>query len=170
MHTISSLVQRLAVAGVVCLLLLVPGTAPAQGITAGEGIITDFTRPGQPSMTVYLWGGVGRAGLWRVERDVDLIQLLTAAGVPSIGTDSPGTRRRTSVNVYRLVDGERRQVYAARIEDLLEEGASYPSLNPEDVVEIHVRERRSIGLGLISTLVGTASTVTLLALRLFRGR
>jgi hypothetical protein len=52
----------------------------------------------------------------------------------------------------------------------LEEGASYPSLNPEDVVEIHVRERRSIGLGLISTLVGTASTVTLLALRLFRGR
>jgi hypothetical protein len=121
-------------------------------------------------MTVYLWGGVGRAGLWRVERDVDLIQLLTAAGVPSIGTDIPGTRRRTSVNVYRLVDGERRQVYAARIEDLLEEGASYPSLNPEDVVEIHVRERRSIGLGLISTLVGTASTVTLLALRLFGGR
>lgn len=120
-------------------------------------------------MTVYLWGGVGRAGLWRVERNVDLVQLLSAAQVPSIGTDRSGIRRRTSVNVYRLVNDKRRQIYSVRVDDLLKDGASYPQLQPEDVVEVKVRERRSVGIALIGTIISTASTVTLLALRLASG-
>jgi len=132
-------------------------------------MVIDFSRPGQPSMTVYLWGGVGRAGLWRVERNVDLVQLLSAAQVPSIGTDRSGIRRRTSVNVYRLVNDKRRQIYSVRVDDLLKDGASYPQLQPEDVVEVKVRERRSVGIALIGTIISTASTVTLLALRLASG-
>ncbi|HHP7239791.1 hypothetical protein [Longibacter sp.] len=152
-------------------LFAMPGDGQAQpGLgEGGEGLIIDFSRPGQPTMIVYLWGGVGRTGLWRVERDVDLVELLTAAGVPSIGDNPAGTRRRTVLRIYRTNDNDRRQIFEQRVDDILAEGSTYPPLQPRDIIEIEVRERRAIGLQLIGTLVSTASTVTLLILRLTSG-
>jgi hypothetical protein len=154
----------------VSLLLFAPASAHAQPTTGGaEGIVTDFSRPGQPSMIIYLWGGVSRPGLWRVERDVDLVQLLTAAGVPSIGTDPAGTRRRTFIRVYRTSGDNRTEVFEQRVDRLLAEGSTYPPLQAEDIVEVQVKERRAVGIQLIGTLVSTASAVTLLVLRLTSG-
>jgi hypothetical protein len=153
----------------VSLVLFSPASAYAQPTSGAEGIVTDFSRPGQPSMIIYLWGGVSRPGLWRVERDVDLVQLLTAAGVPSIGTDPAGTRRRTFIRVYRTSGDNRTEVFEQRVDRLLAEDSAYPPLQAEDIVEVQVKERRAVGIQLIGTLVSTASAVTLLVLRLTSG-
>jgi len=133
-------------------------------------IIQEFARPGQPTIIIYLWGNVGASGLWRVEPSVDLISLLSAAQVPGIGKNSPGIRRTYYVNIYRGSEGNRQQVYREKLSNLLNQGAVYPQLKAEDVIEVEQRDRRSIGLRTISSIVGTASSMTLLILRLSGGR
>jgi hypothetical protein len=143
--------------------------ASAQVVPSEAGFVSDFARPGEPTMVIYLWGNISQGGLWRVERDVDLIELLSAAQVPGVGTISPGVRQRIHVNIYRTVDGDRQRVYREEISQLLEEGAEYPSLSSRDIVEIEIRTRQRIGLGTISTVIGTLSSITLLTLRILSG-
>lgn len=150
----------------------VVGTVPpvsAQVVPSEAGFVNDFARPGEPTMVIYLWGNISQGGLWRVERNVDLIELLSAAQVPGVGTISPGVRQRIHVNIYRTVDGDRRRIYREEISQLLEEGAEYPSLSSRDIVEIEIRTRQRIGLGTISTVIGTLSSITLLTLRILSG-
>ena len=150
----------------------VVGTVPAasaQVVPSEAGFVNDFARPGEPTMVIYLWGNISRGGLWRVERNVDLIELLSAAQVPGVGTISPGIRQRIHVNIYRTVDGDRRRVYREEISRLLEEGTEYPSLSSRDIVEIEIRTRQRIGLRTISTVIGTLSSITLLTLRILSG-
>ena len=58
------------------LTLTVTGTALGQGLGAeGDAFTYQFFEPGEPSMRVYIWGDVGNAGIWRVSRDVDFVEL-----------------------------------------------------------------------------------------------
>ena len=136
-----------------------------------QSYVNEFARPGQPTMTLYLWGSVGTTGIWRVERDVDLIQLLSAAQVPGIGQEQMDVRQRISLRVFRSGSGDRREVYSQRLNDILEEGAAYPDLQNGDVLLVETSQRRRIfSFQFISTIVGTASSLALLVLRLTRGR
>jgi len=128
--------------------------------------VNTFARPGQATMLVNVWGSAGSPGIWRIERNVDLIDFLSVVQVPGIGLDEAGTRSKTYVVIYRTVGGERREVFRRRVKDLLQEGASYPGLQPNDVLSIEVEQRREIGLQVVSGIIGTASSLTLLFLRL----
>jgi len=147
----------------------IPSPVAAQAFPTEATFVKNFARPGQPTMIVYLWGNVAQAGLWRVEPNVDLIELLTAAQVPGVGTRTPGIRQNIFVNVYRSTNS-RQRIYRRDITKLLEEAAEYPTLQPQDIVEIEIRERRSFGLRTVSAIIGTISSITLLALRLTSGR
>lgn len=156
------------------LVLLLLGGAlcrPAQAQTTQDTpLVINFARPGQATISVHAWGAVGRPGIWRIERDTDLIQFLSAAQVPGMGIDEPGVRERVLVSIYRSSDGNRRQVYSERLSDVLAEGASYPALQEGDVIEVKNKRRRTVGFQTVAQVVGTASTLTLLILRLTSGQ
>ena len=136
------------------------------GSGGAQSYVNDFSRPGQATMLVNVWGSAGQPGLWRVEKNVDLIDFLSVVGVPGIGLEEPGTRSTAYATIYRTVNGERREVFRQKIERLLQDGARYPTLADNDVLAIEIKRRRTIGLQVVSTIIGTASSITLLVLQL----
>ena len=139
-------------------------------LEATDAFVTEFLTPGAPSMTIYIWGAVGTPGIWRVDRDVDFIELLSAAQVTGIGQDEPATNQRVNLRIYRTLEGDRRKIYDTRLDDVLAAGASYPDLQDGDVLEVETERRRGLSLQLVSQIIGTASSIVLLTLRLASGR
>ncbi len=154
-----------------CCLLLALGLAlpaTAQGVATsagGETFTYEFFRPGRATMTIYIWGSVARPGIWRVEPEVDLIELLSAARVPTLREDEQYNERLWLV-IYRGEQSQRRQIYRKLMEDLLEEGATYPNLQGGDILELEVERQRRISFRTILQLVGTGTTLVLLLFRL----
>lgn len=141
--------------------------AAAQQVTqaGGDAFTYQFMRPGRATMTIYIWGNVSRPGIWRVEREVDLIELLSAARVPALRED-PEYRERMWLTVYRGERSERRQVYRERLDNLLEEGATYPDLQQDDILELDVERNRRFNFRAFTQYLSTAMTLVLLLFRL----
>jgi len=112
---------------------------------------------------------VGTTGIWRVERGVDLIQLLSVARVPGIGTSSRDVRQRFILHIYRDQGGERTQIYEERIEKLIGGGAKpVPDLQNGDILAIERQSRRALSLNLVFTTLRTVSSFLSLYLLLRR--
>lgn len=128
-----------------------------------------YADPGEPTITVHIWGGVGNSGIWKVEPATDLVELLSAARLTALGPDNPDTRREVNLRIHRLRNGERRTIYRAELKNVLSEGKSYPGLEDGDILEVEVNNRRR-KFQWVTQIVGTASSIALLILRLSRGR
>lgn len=137
-----------------------------QGIERGAGQINQFARPGQPTLIVNVWGGVGQPGIWRVEQNVDLIELLSVVQVPGLGIENPGIRQKTLITLYRVEQGRHREVYKENLAHILQDGSALPMVQDGDVLAVTQVRRRNFGLTFFSSIVGTASSLTLLILRL----
>jgi len=121
--------------------------------------VNEFARPGQPTITLYLWETVDTTGIWRVERDVDLIQLLSVAQVPGIGASQQDVRQNFILPIYREVNGERDQIYEEEIENLIGGGAKVvPPLQNGDILAVETQTRRRISLNLVFTTLRTVSS------------
>jgi len=149
------------------------GPSLGQGVgTGGDDFTYQFRDPGEPSMRVYIWGDVGSAGIWRVNRDVNFIELLSAARPGGVGVERARQRQRVSIRVYRIVDNERRMIYDEQLNEILEEGLRLPDLTDEDVLEVRTQERRGRleQFRLITGVIGSTASLVLLFLRLTGGR
>lgn len=148
-----------------------PG-ADVGGLGGEDTFINDFRTPGEPSMTVYIWGSVGNPGIWRVNRDVDFIRLLSAAGVPGLGQDDPETRTRVNIRVYRQDGTDRRKIYEERVNEILERGRNIPDVRDGDVIEVETERRRSATsqFQFITSVLGSGASLALLIFRLVEGR
>jgi len=122
--------------------------------------VNTFARPGQPTITVYLWGTVGSPGIWRIERDTDLVTFLSAVQVPGLGTEDQNVRRRFELHIYRTSNGERQQIYEERVENLIAGGAKPPpALQEGDVISIQTETRRRINSRTVLEIVRTATSL-----------
>lgn len=130
-----------------------------------------YAPPGVPTQTIYIWGSVGVPGVWRVEQDIDLVELLSAARLTGVGRDDPGVRESNRIQVYRRSGGEGRElVYEASLDDVLSPGATYPTLQDQDVIEVETVTRNRFGFRDAISLIGTGASLTLLVLRIVSGR
>lgn len=145
-----------------------PASAQLPPASGEDSFINVFAAPGAATVTVNVWGAVSRPGLWRVERGVDLIEFLSVTGLSRVGQTRVGTRTKTVVSIYRTVDGVRREVYRSDVEDILEDGATYPVLEDDDVLGVEAIERRSLGFQTVSLLIGTASSIASLTFLILR--
>lgn len=138
----------------------------AQDVPSSESFIHTFARPGQSTIQIYILGSVGTPGIWRIEQDTDLIELLSAANVSGFGDNPADQSTRVNLRIYRTNSNTRSMVYEARLEDVLARGTTYPPLEAGDVIEVETNRRRVLGISLISQVIGAASSLTLLILRL----
>lgn len=153
-------------------LLSVVPSGYAQDVLPGSQYINQYARAGRPTITIFLWGEVGTPGVWRVEPDVDLIELLSVVGVTGIGVDEVGTRRRTILRIYREEGGQRSEIYNVPLERIVSEGRAYPALQDGDVLEVVTRSRGRVSFSLVTQVIGAAAALTLLIIQLsdIRGR
>lgn len=145
------------------------GSAWAQSsplATSGSTFTHEYARAGRATITVYVWGAVQAPGTWKVEQEVDLVELLSAIRVPGTGESDPRTKKRTVVRIYRKTAGARALVYETRLDDLLTQDAVYPGLADQDVLQVETITRSRFGWRDISAVTGTISSLLLLAFRL----
>jgi len=143
---------------------------PVGGLGGGSTSFEfEFYRPGRPTMIVYIWGAVGQPGIWRVERDVDLIPLLSAAKVPGVGSSPQGISQQYRVRIFRNVNGERREIYEERLERLVGGGARpYPGLQEGDIIVVEVRQRARFGWRTVFEVTRTVAQMLTLYLLIRR--
>lgn len=150
----------------IILLLAVPVSAQGTGLAAMENL---YARPGHPTMVIYVLGDVATAGRWRVERGVQLLDLLAVAGPSVVMTEESETVEDVRVKVFREADQGRRLTFNESIESLLTSANASLLLEEGDVVVVDVIEKRqSTAVSLLAIASSVASlvlTVVVLATR-----
>jgi protein involved in polysaccharide export with SLBB domain len=143
--------------------------AEAQRVTGSPGVsVYRYAEPGQPTMDVRVWGAVRTPGVYQVERDTDLVELLTLAGGPLYDREIPNVERTVTVRISRGEAG-RQVVFEAPLAALFAEATVPPALQPDDVISVDVEVRQRFGwrdgLAVFSGL-GTVAVIVLNILRL----
>lgn len=126
--------------------------------------VHQYARPGYATKTVYIWGAVGMPGVWKVEEDADLIELLSAAGLRGYGEDQRGGRTNLILRIYRKSAGSRSEIFREEVDRLLVGEQNYPSLQEEDVLAIEAKQR--FGWQNVTAILGAAASVSLLVIRI----
>jgi protein involved in polysaccharide export with SLBB domain len=145
--------------------------AEAQLVTASPGVsVYRYAEPGQPTMDIRVWGAVRTPGVYQVERDTDLVELLTLAGGPLYDREIPNVERTVTVRLSRGESG-RQVVFEAPLAALFAEATVPPALQPGDVISVDVEVRQRFGwrdtLAVVSS-VGTLAVIVLNILNLTR--
>lgn len=135
--------------------------------TTDAQYINQFARPGRPTITVHIWGAVSSPGLWRVEEDIDLIPLLSAAGVPAIGVDDANTKQTIMLKIYREDDrGHRQEIYLETLEKVLNAGGTYPTLENGDILHVITKTRAKLSYTTVMATIASLAATALLLIRL----
>jgi len=135
--------------------------------STGEQQVYTYARPGQETITLYVWGAVNQPGVWKVAPKTGLVELFSVIQPRGYGIESPSTDTDVVVRIHRTRDGETRLIDELEMAELLEmRPADRPQLRGEDVIEVRAIENRTFGFSLVGTVVGTLSSVTLLVLRI----
>lgn len=124
---------------------------------------------GQPTMQIKVWGAVRTPGAYVVERDIDLLDLLTFAGGPLFQRDNPNVRTSVVVNLSREHDGYLSLIFSTPLDSLTTSNMPIPGLQDGDVLSVDVDVQSRFGWrdGLsIFSAVGTVAVIVLNIMRL----
>ena len=131
-----------------------------------EERITDFSRPGRPTMLVYVWGSSSTPGIWKVEQDVDLLELLSSAQIPNFGSTDNSSKTTVNVRVFRSSGGNRVEIFQSEMNDLLLSGKIYPELQENDIIMIESKTKQRFNLQTVFSAIGAAASLVLLVIRI----
>jgi len=149
------------------------GLSPAQAQTPTasidrESYVKTYARPGEATQTVYVWGGVDQPGIWKIEPQTGLVELFSVVNPSQFGVETSDTRNEIMIRIHRTTNGQTQVVHEMRLDALLEMRPSQrPMLQAEDVVEVRTIQKQKFSFQRVSTIVGTLSSLTLLAIRIF---
>lgn len=103
-------------------------TTPGKKLDAAEYVFQPY--PGAVLMPVYIWGAVGKAGIYRVPVHTNLVTLLSLAGGPLDGAELD------ELTIRRFGGANQSRVMLINAEDLLtsEKPQVIPTLEANDVV------------------------------------
>ena len=117
---------------------------------------------------MYVWGGVDKPGIWRIEPDTDLVELFSVVYPSGYGQESPESRTAVRLRIHRSTAESPRVVAEMELNRLLDmTPQERPTLEDGDVIEVRTIEKRKFSLNTFGTVVGTLSSITLLIIRLF---
>ena len=159
--TPETMMQRCLVVSFVLLLAVLPASAQGTGLAAMENL---YARPGHPTMVIYVLGDVATTGRWRVEREVQLLDLLAVAGPLVVLTEESETVEDVRVKVFREADQGRRLTFNESIESLLTSANASLLLEEGDVVVVDIIEKRQSTTVSLREVLAIATSVASLVL------
>ena len=145
LSTPETMMQRILVVSFILLFAGVPTSAQGIAEAAMENL---YARPGHPTMVIYVLGDVEITGRWRVEREVQLLDLLAVARPSVVMTEGSQTVEDVRVKVFREADQGRRLAFDEPMESLLTSVHASLVLAEGDVVVVDLIEKQ------VSTTVG----------------
>lgn len=104
-----------------------------------------YAESGEATIQVYVVGG-GARGVYEIGVGTQFDAFLALAAIGP-GTDSPGSRQRVTVRLYRTdASGARQMLLEGRAEELVQaDPSTYPQLQDGDVISVEVRSRQRFG-------------------------
>ena len=117
-----------------------------------------FAQPGELTKRVSVWGTVRQSGVYFVRNGVDLVELLSLAGGPSLTPRAENIDREVTIRLYRLEGQQRILAYEETLVDMIAEPGSYPELLAEDVIEVETVEDRQWTFRDTVTVIGAVAT------------
>lgn len=132
------MMQRWLVVSFILLFAVLPVSAQGTGLAAMENL---YARPGHPTMVIYVLGDVAITGRWRVEREVQLLDLLAVAGPSVVMTEQSETVEDVRIKVFREADQGRRLTFNEPIESLLTSANASLLLEEGDIVVVDLIEK-----------------------------
>ena len=163
------MMQRSLAVSIILLLAVLPVSAQGTGLAAMENL---YARPGHPTMVIYVLGDVATAGRWRVERGVQLLDLLAVAGPSVVLTEESETVEDVRVKVFREAGQGRRLTFNEPIESLLTSANASLLMEEGDVVVVDIIEKRQSTtvswrevLAIATSVASLVLTVVLIATR-----
>ncbi|HLT46683.1 MAG TPA: hypothetical protein VK002_05590 [Rubricoccaceae bacterium] len=146
--------------------LLFSGVQAAAQPETGQGVaVFLFAEPGQPVISVDLWGSVRQPGRYLVAPETGLLDLLTIAGGPQLQAETDQVVRSVTVEVSRASSLDRSIVFTSELQALTSGEATPPPLLDGDVVTVQtsVNQRFTWLNGL--TVVASVASIALIILR-----
>ena len=131
-----------------------------------EGRITDFARPGRPTMLIYVWGTASTPGIWKVETDVDPVELLTAAQVANYGNVEAANKQTIYLSIFRERGSQRTEIYKAKMDEFLTGEKQAPPLQEGDLLFVETHTKQRFSLQTILSGISAAASIVLLIIRL----
>ena len=155
----------LKVSRLACLIaLLFFGPFDAKGQIPGQEDtqIQVYGQPGNPKMTVYVWGQA-QTGLWSVDVGTDLLEFASIVVTSRLAGNRP--ERETTLILQLFREGQTEEpLFEQDVEDLFAT-RSYPELNDGDILVLKERVRRRFTWRDVSQVLGTVtSTISLVLL------
>lgn len=149
------------------LALLLGGGVYAQGVPAASGVaLYRYADPGQPTKDIQVWGAVRSPGVYQVQRDVDLLTVLTLAGGPAVASTDDRAIRSVSVRVVRDPGAARTVVLDTTLEALTSDAAPLPALQHGDLVSLTVESRQRFTWRDVLSVTSSLGTLALVILRI----
>ena len=149
-------------------LFMLLAASPQMAAAQYSSNVVDFSRAGRPTMNLYMWGTVSQPGIWKVEREIDFLELLTAAQVPGFGSTDASRKERTTVTVFRQTGGQRRAIYEAEAKEMLIAGGRYPTLQEGDLILVETSSKAAFNIQTVFSGIGAVASLALLFLRISR--
>lgn len=150
-----------------CFVLACAGPTHAQSITTSSGVaVYRYANPGQPTMDIRIWGAVRSPGVYQVELDADLLDVLTLAGGPAIPSEDDRSVRSVRVEVLRNPAGVRSVVLETTLDALTAQEAPLPDLQDGDLVSLSVNTRQRFTWRDALSVTTSIAALAVLVLRL----
>lgn len=173
------IIRRPAVWGALCAWVLLGG-AGVQPVQAQEfGRIAEtktntayffYAQPGEATIQVSLWGAP-QPGLYEVPDSTNLDRLLTlAGGIPMQSRQENQKPPRIMVRLYRPEQSREDPLMETRIQKILRGTVDAPELREDDVIVVETIQPTQFTWQDALSILTTASSITLLVLRILRFR
>lgn len=142
----------------------------AQMVTSSPQVaVYRYAVPGRPTMDIRVWGGVRTPGVYQVELETDLLEVITYAGGPLVGVESDREERDVYVQLVRGDSGGREVVVEDELEALVTGGVAYPDLQDGDIVSLRVETRQRFQLRDAAVFTSSLGTLALVIIRIIDG-
>ena len=125
-----------------------------------------YAQPGELTKRISVWGTVRAPGTYFVRTSVDLVELLSLAGGPSLNPGVDNIDRTVTIRVYRLEGDQRILAYEETLIDMIADPGAYPDIMNDDVVEVETVEARQWTFRDTVTVIGAVATTVVAIERL----
>ncbi|MEL6703600.1 MAG: hypothetical protein AAFY55_08980 [Bacteroidota bacterium] len=139
------------------------------GIDGGTGLaaVYSYVPPGIPAMEIDVWGAIRQPGRYRVPRTMELLDVLSVAGGPVIGTDEEGRTQEAIVRLSREGTNGRDLLFEAQLADVERGTAVPPPVTENDILSVQVRVRARLYWRDVLSVTTSVAALTLLFLNIF---
>lgn len=125
----------------------------------------NYSEQGDVTIKLHVWGAVRFPGLYEVPRGTRLSELISLTGGPQLGARSKRSKTEISLELHRIMDGQRTVVHQVQMENEIVVQGEDPEVQGEDVLSFEVVTQQGLRWRDLFPVVSMVGTIVLVIQR-----